>query len=107
MRIVSHILFAAAIMTALLMKEVAVPEGYILLSMTSVIVMALITNLMWICLTGLIGVCGLSLVYSSLGSDYPAAIILVVLTGLLSISGVVMMFFADLSFAKKGNVSDQ
>ena len=107
MRIVSYILFAAAIMSTLLMKVLAVPEAYILLSTTSVVVMALITNLMWIRLTGLIGICGLSLVYSSLGSDYPAAKNLVILAGLLSISGVVMMLFADLSFAKKGNVTDQ
>jgi hypothetical protein len=107
MRIVSQILFAAAIVTTLLMNVLAVPEVYITVSVTSVIVMALITHLMWIRLTGLIGICGLSLVYSILGSDYPAAKILVFLAGLLSVSGVVMMLFADLSFAKKGNVSDQ
>ena len=107
MRIMANTLFALAISGSLLMDACKVPRQFMLLTLFSVAVSAILTNLMWIKSVGLVGIGGLSLVYSGLAGQNLAGTVLIIGIAILMTSAVVLMFFADLTYQSKRKKSNE
>ena len=97
MRLYSTSCFAAALSGCLLMRLAGVSESLMVLAVASVTISAILSNLMWLRSMGLVGIGGLSLVFSQLSSENMAGMILVVLFAALVATAVVLMMIADLS----------
>ena len=97
----ANMLFALAAISALLLQSAGVPENVRLLVLVSVLASAVITNLMFIKSTGLVGIGGLSLAYSQFGAQNQAARFLTILIAFLITGAVVLMIFADLPNSAK------
>lgn len=106
-RPMANILFALAAGSALLLQLAGVPENVMRLVLVSVVTSAVITNLMLIKSTGLVGIGGISLAYSQFGGHNQAASLLLVLIAVLIASAVVLMIFADYPIPSKRNSSDE
>ena len=87
-RLMANMLFALAIGSALLLQSAGVPENARMLALVSVLTSAIITNLMFIKSTGLVGFGGLSLAYSQLSGHSQAATALLILIALLLVGYV-------------------
>lgn len=105
-RLWANMLFMLAIGVAGLLKTVDVPQNIPTLAILSVVVSAVITNLMWIKSTGLLGVGGLSLAYSEVSGHHPADVLMIVITT-LTVAAIVLMIFADFSNPSKRSHSDE
>ncbi len=101
MRLFSTSCFAAALSGCLLMRLAGVPEPMMYLALASVAVSAILSNLMWLRSMGLIGVGGLSLVFSQLSGQNLAGMVLTVAIVVLLGTAVVSMIFADVSHSSK------
>ena len=99
--------FALALSTALLMKLFAVQDELVWLAVFSVLVTAILTNLMWIRSMGIAGISGLSIVYFKLGNSSFPGTILTVLTTLLLVIAVLLAIYADLSYPFKNIQGDE
>ncbi|TLN27701.1 hypothetical protein FDZ74_01205 [bacterium] len=106
-RLWANTLFMLAIGVAGLLKTVDVPQNISTLAIVSVIVSAVIANVMLIKATGLIGIGGLSLAYSQLGGRSQAASFLIILITILVIGAVVLMIFSDFPIPSKRSHSDE
>ncbi len=106
-RMMANMLFALAIGSALLLQSAGVLENARLLVLVSVVTSAIITNLMFIKSTGLVGIGGLSLAYSQFGAQSQAARFLMILIAVLITSAVVLMIFADFPNSSKRSHSDE
>lgn len=106
-RFFSNTLFGLAIGCAALLQAFAVPERLVWLAVSSVIVSMILTNLMWIRSMGLMGVGGLSLVYAGFAGQSQVGATLTVMTTFLSVSAVLLMIFADISYQPKGKNFDE
>jgi hypothetical protein len=89
--------FALALSIALLMKLFTVQDELVWLAVFSVVVSAILTNLMRIRSIGIAGIGGLSIVYIKFGSGSLPGTILTVLTSLLLVIAVLLAIYADLS----------
>jgi hypothetical protein len=107
MRIIANTLFSFAIGGSLLMDACNVPRPIVLLALFSVAVSAVLTNLMWIKSIGLVGIGGLSLVYSGLAGQNLTGTILTIVIAILMTCAVVLMLFADLSYPSKRKKSNE
>lgn len=106
-RLMANLLFALAICSAVLLQKAGIPENIMMLVIISVVMSAIITNLMLIKSTGLVGIGGLSLAYSQLSGRSQAATALLILIALLITGAVVLMIFADFSIPSKRSHSDE
>lgn len=95
MRLFSTSCFAAALSGCLLMRLASVPESLMYLALASVTVSAILSNLMWLRSMGLVGIGGLSLVFSQLSGLNLAGMVLTVVVAVLVGTAVVSMIFAD------------
>ena len=107
MRIMANTLFSLAVGGTFLLDACGVPRQLVMLALLSVAVSAILTNLMWIKSVGLVGIGGLSLVYSGLAGHNLAGTVLTAIIAILMTSAVVFMFFADISFQSKGKHSNE
>jgi hypothetical protein len=94
-RAFSNTCFATALSGCLLMNLAHVPEPVMYLALASVATSAILTNLMWLRSMGLVGMGGLSLVYSHLSGQNLAGTFLTIVIAVLVGSAVVLMIFAD------------
>ena len=101
MRIFSTSCFAAALSGCLLMRLASVPESLMYLALLSVAVSAILSNLMWLRSMGLVGIGGLSLVFSQLSGQNLAGMVLAVVIAVLVGTAVVSMILADGSHPTK------
>ncbi len=101
MRLFSTSCFAAALSGCLLMRLASVPETLMYLALASVTVSAILSNLMWLRSMGLMGIGGLSLVFSQLSGQNPAGMVLVMVIAVLVGIAVVSIIFADGSHSSK------
>lgn len=101
MRLFSTSCFAAALSGCLLMRLASVPESLMYLALFSVTVSAILSNLMWLRSMGLVGIGGLSLVFSQLSGENLAGMVLTVAITVLVGTAVVSMVFADFSHSSK------
>ncbi|GAP13204.1 hypothetical protein LARV_00955 [Longilinea arvoryzae] len=106
-RLWANTLFMLAIGVAGILKTVDIPQNISTLAIVSVVVSAVITNVMWIKSTGLLGVGGLSLAYSQSGGLSQAASFLIILIAILVIGAVVLMIFSDFPIPSKRSDSDE
>ena len=97
MRLFSTSCFAAALSGCFLMRLASVPEPVMYLALASVTVSAILSNLMWLRSMGLVGIGGLSLVFSQLSGQNLAGIVLTVVIAVLLGTAVVSIIFADVS----------
>jgi hypothetical protein len=98
----ANLLFAAAFSQATLLKTAQVPDAYVLIVLGSAVLIAFISNFVWLRLTGLVGLAGLSFVYSRLfDQNNPGAWLTLIVAG-LCITGVILLMFADLDSKPKG-----
>ncbi len=95
MRLFSTACFAAALSGCLMMRLASVPEPLMYLALASVTVSAILSNLMWLRSMGLVGIGGLSLVFSQLSGQNLGGMILTVVIAVLLGTAVVSMIFAD------------
>jgi len=105
-RLWANTLFMLAIGVAGLLKTVDIPQNISTLAIVSVVVSAVITNVMWIKSTGLLGVGGLSLAYSEVDGHHPASVLMIVIT-ILTVAAIVLMIFADFPNPSKRSYSDE
>ena len=105
-RLWANTLFMLAIGVAGLLKTVDVPQNISTLAIVSVVVSAVITNLMLIKSTGLLGVGGLSLAYTEVGGHHPASVLMIVIT-ILTVAAIALMIFADFPNPSKRSHSDE
>jgi hypothetical protein len=103
----ANMFFALAAGSALLLQSTGVSESVMLLVLVSVLTSAIITNLMFIKSTRLVGIGGLSLAYSQFGAQSQAARFLMILIAALITGAVVLMIFADLPNSSKRSHSDE
>lgn len=101
MRLFSTSCFAAALSGCLLMRLASVPESLMYLALLSVTVSAILSNLMWLRSMGLVGIGGLSLVFSQLSGQNQAGMVLTVAITVLVGTAVISMVFADFSHSSK------
>ncbi len=101
MRLFSTSCFAAALSGCLLMRLACVPESLMVLALASVTVSVILSNLMWLRSMGLVGIGGLSLVFSQLSGQNPAGMVLVMVIAVLVGTAVVSIIFADGSHSSK------
>ncbi len=101
MRLFSTSCFAAALSGCLLMRLASVPELLMYLALASVTISAILSNLMWLRSMGLVGIGGLSLVFSRLSGQNLAGMVLVVVIAVLVGTAVVFIIFADGSHSSK------
>ncbi len=102
MRVMANLLFAAAFGLATLLKTVQVPDAYVLMAMGSAVLIACISNFVWLRLTGLVGLAGLSFVYSQqFCQNNPGAWLTLIVAG-LCITGVILLMVSDLDSKPKG-----
>ncbi len=101
MRLFSTSCFAAALSGCLMMRLASVPEPLMYLALASVTVSAILSNLMWLRSMGLVGIGGLSLVFSQLSGQNLAGMVLTVAIAVLLGTAVVSMIFADGSHPSK------
>ena len=106
-RLMANMLFVLAGGCALLLQLAGISENAMLLVLVSVVVSAVITNLMFIKSTGLVGIGGLSLAYSQFGAQSQAARFLMILIVVLMTGAVVLMIFADFPNSSKRSHSDE
>ncbi len=100
-RVTANSLFALAIGSATMLQKAGAPENIMLLVLVSVVISAVIANLMLIKSTGLVGIGGISLAYSQSGGLSQAASFLIILIAILVIAAVVLMIFSDFSILSK------
>ncbi len=101
MRLFSTSCFAAALSGCLMMRLASVPEPLMYLALASVAVSAILSNLMWLRSMGLVGIGGLSLVFSQLSGQNLAGMVLTVAIAVLLGTAVVSMIFTDGSHPSK------
>jgi hypothetical protein len=101
MRLFSTSCFAAALSGCLLMRLAGVPESLMYLALLSVTISAILSNLMWLRSMGLVGIGGLSLVFSQLSGQNLAGMLLTVVIAVLLGTAAVSMIFADVSHSSK------
>jgi hypothetical protein len=89
------------------MKLLTVQDELVWLAVFSVVVSAILTNLMWIRFIGIAGIDGLSIVYIKLVSSSLPGTILTVLTSLLLVIAVFLAIYADLSHPSTNNQGDE
>lgn len=106
-RVIANSLFALAIGSAGMLQSAGVPENVMMLVLVSVVASAIITNLMFIKSTGLVGIGGLSLAYSQFGVHGQAASFLMILIVFLMTGAVVLMIFADFPNSSKRSHSNE
>lgn len=106
-RLMANLLFALAICIAVLLQKAGIPQNIMMLVIISVVMSAIITNLMLIKSIGLVGIGGLSLAYSQLSGHSQAATSLLILIAVLITSAVVLMIFADFPNSSKRSHSDE
>lgn len=106
-RLWANTLFMLSIGVAGLLKTVDVPQNISTLAIVSVIVSAVIANVMWIKSIGLVGIGGISLAYSQLGGRSQAASFLIILIAILVIGAVVLMIFSDFHIPSRRSNSDE
>lgn len=95
-RTYSNLCFALALNLSLLMKLFAVQDELIWGAVLSVILSALLTNVMRIRSIGIAGVGGLSLVYSLLDRSSVPGVVLTAMAGTLLVVAVLLAIGADL-----------
>ena len=106
-RMMANSLFALAIGSTAMLQKAGAPENIMLLILVSVVVSAVIANVMLIKSTGLVGIGGISVAYSQSGELSQAASFLIILTAILVVSAVVLMIFSDFSILSKRSHSDE
>lgn len=94
-RLFSNTCFAAALSGCFLMPLAQVPQPVMCLALASVLISAVLTNLMWLRSMGLVGIGGLSLAYSHLSGSNLAGTFLTIVIAVLVGLAVVLMIFAD------------
>ena len=107
MRNLSNTCCGLALGSALLMKLFAIQNELIWLAVCSVVVTAILTNLMRVRSIGVAGVSGLSILFSRLNGISITGTILTVLTAALLVVAVLLAICADVSTPAKENQGDK
>ena len=87
--------FGLAMGSSLMMKSFNIQDEFVGLAISSVLVSAILTNLMLIRSMGIVGISGFSLLYSMLGSSSLPGTILTIISAILLVFAVLLAISAD------------